>query len=635
MPLSNILPADQHDAEPSPYRTRWLPPGVLRTLSSFLVSLILHLALLVTLGLWVMPEIVREPLPPLIVKSDEPQEELETVELDERIEAATELTFATDSLANVTEEVPEVSDPNLDDTILEQDTDNPRIALQSLDYYPGRERMLSEVPLGAPGKARSVVDNYSQAIDRITREIIWMLSKSKVLAIWCFDQSESMKDDQQEIRGRIERVYAELGLTKLSGGDALTTAVTSYGQDFIVHTNKPTSDLQEICEAIDSVPIDPSGKEIMCQAVGRSIALHRNYVNRTQRRMALILVTDESGDRSNNAQYLEETIAVAKASRCKVFILGREAVFGYPYARMRWKHPQTERIHWIVIDRGPETAFVEQIQTDGFHRRWDAFPSGFGPYEQSRLAHQTGGIFFLLPSKEVNIVRGEKRRYQLEAMRGYRPDLRARQEIFFDRDKSKLQMMLWGIISDLNPYNKQSAKVIEMRIHLSLKFDTFVPQVQQEHVKAKTYLAYLDQAIKLLEANRRLRDDESSLRWQANYDLIHAQLLAYKVRIYEYGVYLDQFVNNPKVPPMKSLPNRYLHSWAITTRKKTLTGELTQPTIDRANELFAQVIKNHPGTPWAARANWERNRGFGVKLYPYYDHLDKKFTGKRIPIPEL
>ena len=39
-----------------------------------------------------------------------------------------------------------------------------------------------------------------------------MLLKGKVQIAWVFDQSESMKDDQQEIRDRIERVYQELGL---------------------------------------------------------------------------------------------------------------------------------------------------------------------------------------------------------------------------------------------------------------------------------------------------------------------------------------------------------------------------------------------------------------------------------------
>ena len=44
------------------------------------------------------------------------------------------------------------------------------------------------------------------------------------------------------------------------------------------------------------MPTDPSGKEMMCQSVGQSIAMHDDYARRTRRKMALILVTDESGD---------------------------------------------------------------------------------------------------------------------------------------------------------------------------------------------------------------------------------------------------------------------------------------------------------------------------------------------------
>ncbi len=341
-----------------------------------------------------------------------------------------------------------------------------------------------------------------------------------------------------------------------------------------------------------------------------------------------------NGNRENNLQYLEQTIAEAKDSRCTVYIMGREAVFGYPYAHMRWKHPQTERPHWLRIDRGPETAFIEQIQTDGFCRRHDAFPSGYGPYEQSRLAHQTSGIFFLLPSKETNIVRGEKRRYPLKAMRSYRPDLRSRLEILYDRDTSPLRTMIWGVVNDLNPYNKDSAKVIEMRIHFSPKPDEFVRQVKEEHAKAKTYLMYLDAAAKVLEENRQLREEEPSLRWKANYDLLYAQLLAYKVRIYEYGAYLDEFVKEPKVAPETKSPDLYLAHWTIATRRKTLTGELTASTIKRADDLFAEVIKQHPGTPWAARANWERRCGFGVELRTDY-RCRYKDVDDPIPMPKL
>jgi hypothetical protein len=67
------------------------------------------------------------------------------------------------------------------------------------------------------------------------------------------------------------RVYRELGLAESAHGDALWTAVASYGVDYHLHTPKPTSSLEEIRYAIEATPIDPSGKEMMCSAVGQSI----------------------------------------------------------------------------------------------------------------------------------------------------------------------------------------------------------------------------------------------------------------------------------------------------------------------------------------------------------------------------
>ena len=131
------------------------------------------------------------------------------------------------------------------------------------------------------------------------------------------------------------------------------------------------------------------------------------------------------GTPENNSQFLEQAISVAKSADCKIYVLGRESVFGYPYANIRWRHPQTRRMHWLKIDRGPETGFPEQLQTNGFRRRSDAFNSGFGPYEQTRMARETNGVFFMLPTVEPNLVRvKQKIKYDMEALRPYRPDLR-------------------------------------------------------------------------------------------------------------------------------------------------------------------------------------------------------------------
>ena len=498
---------------------------------------------------------------------------------------------------------------------------------------PDSMALIEAVPDGeVKGEARDIVANYQQALDRLAQELLWMLDKGPVLAVWCFDQSKSMKDDQREISDRIETVYQQLGLDGRSSNNALMTAITSYGQGFIDHTqHKPTSYLDQIRAAIDKVPVDDSGLEMMCSAVGKSVMTYRDLARRG-RQMALILVTDESGERQNNDAFLEDAIKVAQAAKCKIYVLGRESVFGYPYAFIRWRHPQTRRMHWLQIDRGPETGFPEQLQTNGFRRRRDAFSSGFGPYEQTRMARETNAIFFMLPTVEKDLVRATKVRYDLEALRPYRPDLRARKEVFADRDEFPLRTLIWKVIQDLNPYKQDAKSVVEMRIQYSLDPQEFVQQARQEQAKAELHLQYMAKAEQALINGKKLREQEADPRWQANYDLILAQLVAYQARMYEYGVALDAFMAKPKTaPPTKG--ELVLHNWDIRTVKPIRT-EKAQPYIDRARELFAQVKQEHPGSPWAARADWELRRGFGVDLRPDYD-LKRNKVENPIPIPKL
>lgn len=555
-------------------------------------------------------------LPPRPVDEDPPVE----VELDPEIEVVPpeNASLFSAAPAPASAAVAAATSPKLDQTLVAKaEMGDLQISAPTIGI-PDSMMLIDAVPDGeVKGEARDIVDDYQQALDRLAQELLWMLDESPVLAVWCFDQSKSMKDDQKEIRDRIETVYQQLGLDGRSQGTALLTAVTSYGQGFYDHTqHDPTPNLDQIRAAIDAVPVDDSGLEMMCGAVGTAINTYRDLARRG-RQMVLILVTDESGERLNNDSFLEEAISIAQGARCKIYVLGRESVFGYPYAYIRWRHPQTNRIHWLRIDRGPETGFPEQLQTNGFRRRHDAFSSGFGPYEQTRMARETNGIFFMLPSVESNLVRATKVRYDMEALRPYRPDLRARAEVFADRDEFPLRTLIWKVIQDLNPYAQQSKQVIEMRMEFSLKPQEFIQQARQEQAKAKLHLQYMAQAEKALLGGQKLREQEADPRWQANYDLILAQLVAYQARIYEYGVALDAFIAKPKTaPPTKG--DRVLHNWDIRTVKAIRTEE-AKPYIDRATSMFAEVKKEHPGSPWAARAQWELNRGFGVDVMPDYD----------------
>ena len=622
---------------------------LLRDGSSFLVSAVVHMALLIGLSLLTVnnervPDVIQ------IVEAqmaEEPPklEDVQAIELENQLTDVQERNNAVFSsslvvMGEVGAAGPRgaLTAPTIDKAITEQMAPSEEVVAPGMFFEtPAMKELIVAAPDGLLGDARAVVDSYQEALDQITQEILWMLDKGKVLVVWNFDQSESMKNDQKEIRLRVEHVYKQLGLLHKTNDDSLETAITSYGERWINHTRRPSHDLTEIRSAIDSIPTDPSGKEMMCSAVAQSISVYRPYCQRTQRQMVLILITDESGERADNETVLEQAIAEAKAAKCKIYVLGREAVFGYPYAHVRWVHPQTKHVHWIPIDRGPETAFAEQLQTDGFHRRYDAHPSGFGPFECARLARETGGVFFLLPSLETDLVAGEKRKYALEAMRPYMPDLRSKLEVKQEIDKSKLRAGLEHVVYTLDPYHPEISKIIEMRVRFSPNYQQFVQEARIEQQKATIYIQYLARVEAEMKKLERHRREEGVPRWQANYDLLYAQVLAYQARMYEYGAYLEEFIKKPKMVPLTKPPNLTLVAWDITTRQKTITGDVIKPYVEQATARFHAVMRDHGGTPYSARAELELKRGYGVELIEIYDgpHPSLPPGTQLLPVPKF
>ncbi|MGC3970924.1 MAG: hypothetical protein QM775_27395 [Pirellulales bacterium] len=349
------------------------------------------------------------------------------------------------------------------------------------------------------------------------------------------------------------------------------------------------------------------------------------------RQMAIVMVSDESGDMNTNISQLESTIQGLKQAGIKVYVLGRESVFGYPYARMRWAD-EFKQIHWIPIDRGPETPQPEQLQINGFHRRHDAFPSGFGPYEQSRIARQTGGIFFMLPSPEVQLVgRRADIAYDADAMRPFLPDLSARNDYVSDRDKSPFRQMIFKVISDLNPYQSGSkGSRVEVRTdQFPIEPPEFARVATDNMKKAQDLIMYLGEAQKALESVAPHRAREKSPRWRANYDLIYAQTISYQARLQEYGWYLAEFMKTPKAIKNPLGPARPTNGWDVGTVKRLLKAEVTQANRDKADALFREIEKEYAGTPWAWRTREELNRGYGVELHE--DYWDPRSRGVKVP----
>jgi len=373
-------------------------------------------------------------------------------------------------------------------------------------------------------------------------------------------------------------------------------------------------------------------------AVSGVIETHRRYVSAGGRKLAVIVVTDESGD-DGEGDALEETLKRVKGARAPVYILGRESLFGYKFGRMRWKDPQYGLDHWLVIHRGPETPFPEALQYDGLHDRWDAHPSGFAPYDLARLARESGGIYFLLPHEEENLAGQpavEARKFAFLDMKEYNPDLQARRRYLEERNRSKFRVAVSEIVRLLDP--RVDGELSIQEIWYSTQPEAFKSAGQANFDRARRAMGIISQAIAILEKVRPLREAEDSTRWRANYDLAFAQLLAYRVRLFQFLLAMDQQLTTLPQPknPMNNAWNvgRVQEMLEPTERQVKLTGvdlsEL-QGQLERARSMFEFVKKTHARTPWAARAQYELNQGFGMRFFeafrdPRYDRVnDIKF----------
>lgn len=517
---------------------------------------------------------------------------------------------------------------------------------------PGTDQLGQDLGEGQVfGEPTAIAEGYGAAMSRITQELLRLLREEKLLVVWLFDESESMKDDQQQIREQFHKVYEELGLAverdvkSKRDKEALLTAVHSFGES-VRAILKPTSDIGEIRAAIDKIDVDPSGKENLMGAMNKVLDQYRGLVGKGRRKLVVVVVTDESGD-DGQGPLLDEVIFKAQRTRAPVYILGRESMFGYPYARMRWKDPKYGLIHYLQINRGPETAAPETLQFDGLHVRWDAQNSGCAPYEQARLARETGGIFFVLPHEEAELhAQDELDRRKIAALdlKEYSPELIKRKQYEEQRTGSKFRSAIWDVVRLLNPHTDP-----ELHIAHPWYFPTdaarFKEHGQASFQRGVRGLTMLNQAAQLLDKVKPLRDKEDSQRWRANFDLVYAQVLGYRVRLFQYLLALDAYLND--LPRPQAAQH---NAWVIHRTRDMLTPndrqiKLTKvdmneirTQLELAKSQFEFVRRTHPGTPWAARAEFELNQGFGMRWEstfrdPRYDTIGT--PGSDIQFPTL
>ena len=171
-----------------------------------------------------------------------------------------------------------------------------------------------------------------------------------------------------------------------------------------------------------------------------------------------MLVTDESGD---DGTYVEEARQALKKYQVPLYVIGRQSLFGYPYAHHQYVDPVTKDVYHPLIRRGPETADLELYQWDGLYDRWDEQPSGFAPYELARLTRDSGGIYFVLPSEEFMRIRQREQAYSITQLKEYLPEYNNRLAYVERRNSSALRKLLHDIVLEGKAFIYQRVFPIE------------------------------------------------------------------------------------------------------------------------------------------------------------------------------
>jgi hypothetical protein len=460
-----------------------------------------------------------------------------------------------------------------------------------------------EGPVG--GDPTFGVSEIGDALNQLTREILRHLDDHKVTVVWLFDESASMRDDQRAIVEKFDRVSSELSkyvAPDKKSAAALNHVIIGFGKELDVILEKPTPDVEEVRGAITRLKVDSTGEEGTMRAIRETVAAYSGLVNK-DRRLLLVLVTDESGD---DGEEVEGALEVLKKTKTALYVIGRQSMFGYPFAHHRYVDPVTKDVYHPVIRRGPETADVECFQWDGLYGRWDEQPSGFGPWELARLAKESGGIYFLLPSEEFMRISQREKTYSIEELKEYMPEYVSRAAYIQRRAESDLRRTLHALVTE--------TKDVSYRRDFPIEPQALRDAALEQIPIASERLTALVTIQRRLESLAKHREREPERRWRAHYDLMLAQTVAFQIKAFEYRALMESLAKKPQ-PPTKQPTADVTISFVVDHSDKPLAAEsVTADKYAEARRLLNDVVAEYPDTPWADLAKSTLARGFSVVL---------------------
>lgn len=592
---------DENDLLAEAYQTS--DPGtgfVTRIWQAAVISGIAHAVLLIGLAKWAIVEPRKEPSALLAVAPAFDETPLETPEADylpaEEVEEQAENALSSMSLAtaSVIEDEPlltSVSEPTEVSAAIEL----PPI----LTEVSGFE--LSDVVVET-GSVGVEVKEVEGAVDRLTEEILTNLEQSRVHVVWLMDASISLVPDRREVAERLERIYRELDASVGAGGEALTSSVVAFGQQ-MQELSPPTADYSQVVEAIRKVPTDASGIENVFSAVLGCVLRYQKERVSEHRRVMIVVWTDESG---NDYARLEEAVQFCRNNVIPVYIVGPSAMFGKEQGTVSYRHSDG-KTYPLPVDRGPDSVREERLHLpywfDG--SQFETLHAGLGPFALTRLAHESGGAYFIKDHA------ADASPFSIETMRRYEPEYNSPDEYLRLAHHSPLRKAVLTVV-DMTRQRKFKGTP---RLSFAPTGQTFFNEMREAQETVAYDSMILQQCLAVFGARglEQAYAKETSPRWRAWYDLTYGRLLGMMVRCNEY---------NWACATMKAkgadFVDKKSNRWQFKPDGALHFGSQDERMAKEAARLLSRCIKENPGTPWAVLAQRELKDPFGFRVDEAY-----------------
>jgi hypothetical protein len=222
-------------------------------------------------------------------------------------------------------------------------------------------------------------------------------------------------------------------------------------------------------------------------------------------------------------------------------------------------------------------------------------------------------------------VRQREQAYSIVQLKEYLPEYNNRQNYIQNRTRSDLRRSLYQIVTETRDFRYRR----DFPIDPGELSQAALPEIEKATFKLNV-LIKLQERLEGQEFKKAL-EHEAEKRWQAHYDLILAQTVAFQVKAYEYRALMAQIAQKPPRPSKQSTPDLTVTFVVDHAQKPLASKNETAKKYGEAKRLLGDVIAKHPKTPWADLAQDTLNRGFSVILNEWHHNPKYAERAKYVP----